>query len=94
MNEYGELYVRTYKNEENVIKIIKTTYVRTKERRNGDKEDEMDDNRDKYVRTYKKKENEIKMNKTTYVRTKEKKDRKVGRRDERTYVRNFRMGKS
>ena len=53
----------------------------------------MDDNRDKYVRTYKKKENEIKMNKTTYVRTTEKKDRKVGRRDERTYVRNFRMGK-
>ena len=28
-----------------------------------------------------------------YVRTKEKKDRKVGRRDERTYVRNFKMGK-
>ena len=53
----------------------------------------MDENGDEYVRTYKKKENEIKLNKTTYVRTKEWKVRKVGRRDERTYVRNFKMGK-
>ena len=53
----------------------------------------MDENGDKYVRTYKKKKNAIKMNKTMYVRTKEKKDRKVGRRDERTYVRNFKMRK-
>ena len=60
MDENRDKYVRTYKKKENAIKMIKTTYVRTKERKDGEKKDEKDENGDKYVRTYKKKANAIK----------------------------------